>query len=61
MGVIAMPGPEELVVWVSIAALRLAEGKSSDELSVLGAVFTQLGDTLATMAARMELLEETSR
>ena len=50
--------PESLVVWVSIAALRLAEGRTADELSLLGSVFTQLGDTLGTMSARKGMLED---
>ena len=47
-----MIGPEQLATWAHLAALELACGKSAAELAVLGAVFTQLGDTLATMSAQ---------
>jgi hypothetical protein len=51
-------GPEQLVSWVHIAALELSRGKSAAELSVLGSVFAQMGDTLATMSAQKALMEE---
>jgi len=47
-----MTGPEQLATWVHLAALELACGRSAAELAVLGAAFTQLGDTLATMSAQ---------
>lgn len=40
---------------ITAVALALAEGKSTAETSLLGAIFTQLGDTLATIAAQQEL------
>jgi len=49
--------PEQLASWVHIAALELACGKSAAELAVLGGVFTQLGDTLATMSAQQLLMD----
>ncbi|MCL2030958.1 MAG: hypothetical protein FWG93_05380 [Oscillospiraceae bacterium] len=39
------------VLGVSALALALAEGRTQDEVILLGAMFTQLGDTLATIAA----------
>jgi len=53
--------PESLAVWVSVAALRLAEGKGADELSVLGAVFTQLGDTLTTISAQKSMMDSAGK
>jgi len=50
--------PEQLASWVHIAALKLACGKSADELAVLGSVFNQLGDTLSTISAQKSLIEE---
>lgn len=47
--------PDSLAAAVTAIAAALAQGKSSKELSLLGAVLSQLGDTLSTMAAQMEL------
>ena len=52
-----MLSPAQLASWVHLAALELACGKSADELSVLGAIFTQLGDTLTTMSAQQSLMD----
>ena len=41
----------ELVNLISILACSIAKDKTIDEISVLAAIFTQLGDTLATIAA----------
>lgn len=38
-------------VLVSVLALYLADGKSTDEINLLSAMFVQLGDTLETIAA----------
>jgi len=40
----------ELVSSISALACLIAKDKSIDELSILAAFFTQLGDTLATIA-----------
>jgi len=40
---------------ISALACAIAKDKSSDELSLLGARLTQLGDTLQTMAIEMEV------
>lgn len=53
--------PEGLAVSVSALAATLSKGKSADELSLLGAVFTQLGDTLATIAAVKSLAESSEK
>ena len=38
------------VNFISLLACEIAKDKSQDELSILAAFFTQLGDTLATLA-----------
>ena len=50
--------PRELALFVSAAANALYECLPPGQLAVLGAVFTQLGDTLATLAAQAALLGE---
>lgn len=39
------------VNFISLLACEIAKDKSQDELSILSAFFTQLGDTLATLTA----------
>lgn len=41
----------ELVTLVSAIACAIAKDKDNDELSLLAAIFTQLGDSLATIVA----------
>lgn len=48
------------VTAVTAFALAIAEGRSQEELALLAAVFSQLGDTLNTIAAHNEL-QETER
>ena len=40
----------ELVSFVSAVSCAIAKNATDDELSLLAAVFTQLGDSLATIA-----------
>lgn len=47
----------ELISAITALAAALAVGKTPGEISFLGVVFTQLGDTLATIAAQRELCE----
>ena len=49
--------PRELTVLVTAAANSLYSCMAAPELAVLAAVFTQLGDTLETLAAQKALLE----
>lgn len=49
--------PNTLVASVTAAAVVLAEGKTPDEISLLGSVFTQLGDTLTTLSTQKSLIE----
>lgn len=43
---------------VTAAALAIADGKSVEELAVLGSVFMQLGDTISTVGAQKALIED---
>lgn len=45
----------EFVFAVTALAASLAENRTDDEISLLGAIFTQLGDTLSTISARNAL------
>ncbi|HIU74620.1 MAG TPA: hypothetical protein IAC62_01950 [Candidatus Pelethocola excrementipullorum] len=47
----------ELVTFVSSLACALSRTCPPEELPLLAAVFTQLGDSLATMLAHEELCE----
>ena len=49
--------PQELTVAVTAAANALYDQFDAEELAVLSAVFTQLGDTLITLAAQKALLK----
>lgn len=49
--------PRELTLLISAAANSLYEALPAAQLAVLAAIFTQLGDTLTTLAAQAELLE----
>ena len=49
--------PKELTLLVSAVANALYDCMPAEELAVLAAVFDQLGDTLATLAAQAALLE----
>ena len=39
------------VNFISLLACEIAKDKSQDEVAILAAFFTQLGDTLATLTA----------
>ena len=49
--------PRELTLLVSAVANALYESMPAEELAVLAAVFSQLGDTLETLAAQAALLQ----
>jgi len=53
--------PEELVVFISTVSIAIAKDKSDDELGVLAAVFTQIGDTLATISAKRAIIEAANK
>ena len=50
--------PCELTASITAIANMLAGKLTVDELSLLGAVLTQLGDTLATIATQKGIFEE---
>lgn len=50
-----------LAAAITAIAAGLAAGKSAAELALMGAAFSQLGDTLTTMSAQMALCEENKR
>lgn len=45
----------ELVLFISTIACTIAKCYDDDELALLGSMFSQLGDSLATIAARRDL------
>lgn len=49
--------PRELNLLVAGTANALYESLPAEDLAVLGAVLTQLGDTLATLAVQRDRLE----
>lgn len=53
--------PRELAALVTGVANSLYSSMCAAELAVWAAVFTQLGDTLDTLAAQKELLEQQCR
>jgi hypothetical protein len=48
---------ESIAATVTAMAALIAKDKSADELNVIGCIFTQLGDTLATISAIREVEE----
>lgn len=44
----------ELIVTVTAIACAISKNCSDDEISIMAAVFTQLGDTLATITTNRE-------
>jgi hypothetical protein len=52
--------PCELTVSITAVANALASQLTADELSILGAVLSQLGDTLTTIATQRSVCESSS-
>lgn len=50
----------ELTMSITAVANAIANCVDNDKLGLLGAVFTQLGDTLSTIAAHQDLCEKQS-
>lgn len=46
--------PEELAAMVNAVSLALSKGRCIEELNLLSAAFTQIGDTLATIAVQRQ-------
>ncbi len=53
--------PCELTAYITAFANLLASKFDDDELGVVGAVFTQLGDTLETIAAQRVICQKCCR
>jgi hypothetical protein len=49
--------PNSLIATITALAAAIAEGRDADEISVIAASLTQLGDTLATIAAQKAFCE----
>ncbi|MFQ8599796.1 MAG: DUF6774 domain-containing protein [Oscillospiraceae bacterium] len=47
--------PENLAATVTALSINIAQGKSVDELAVIASIFSQVGDTLETIAAQRNL------
>jgi len=43
---------------VAALALALSDGRSPDETALLGAIFTQLGDTLTTLSVQKQIEQD---
>lgn len=48
----------ELIVLISTVACAISKCCSTDEVKLLSVIFTQLGDTLATVLTKRELCEK---
>lgn len=42
----------ELISAITVIAAVIAEGRTTEEITILAAIFVQIGDTLATIAAQ---------
>ena len=49
-----MMQPCEIVTFISAISCVIAKDKTSDEIEELSVIFSQLGDTLATIAVSMD-------
>ena len=53
--------PEEIAVAITAAAISISKQLSSEGSALLGAVFTQLGDTLTTIATARDRLDAAAK
>ena len=49
----------ELTASITALANAIACGKTTDELNLIGVIFTQLGDTILTIATQKNICEKT--
>lgn len=47
------PDGSTLLLLAAVVSLQLAQGRSTDDLALMGAFFTVLGDNLSLLAASM--------
>ena len=52
-----IPSGEALLILVALVSLQLAQGRTADQLDLMAAFFTVLGDNLALIAARRSMPE----
>jgi len=53
--------PEEIAVAITAAAISISRQLSAEDSALLGAAFTQLGDTLTTLAAAKDRLDAVAK
>lgn len=53
--------PNELIAAITALAAIIADGRSDDEIALIGTIFSQLGDTLATIAAQKAFCESRNK
>ena len=49
-----MANPNLTVMSITALAIAIAEGKDEDDIELLASIFSQLGDTLATIALQKD-------
>lgn len=49
--------PNTLVASITAAAVAIADERSNEDIGILAAAFTQLGDTLATIVTQRSRIE----
>lgn len=52
---------EQLVLLISTLAISISKDRSNEEIGMLSVIFSQLGDTLATILASNEIIEENKK
>lgn len=53
--------PETLTLSITVAAINISKCLPETDTALLGAIFSQLGDTLATIAAAKEKIKESTK
>lgn len=48
----------EFVVFISVLASSIAKGRNQDEINLLSTFFSQLGDTLGTISAYNDCIND---
>lgn len=58
MGEVSLPSGEWILIAATLVSIQLAQGRSEDELALMAAFFTVLGDSLALLAITRPAPEE---
>lgn len=53
-----MTNPESIALAATIMATVIFQGKTDEEVALLAAVFSQIGDTLSTLAAAKDSIKK---